>query len=165
MVVPAIDRLAPAVDSRDVYPSFVTDVLFESGLVLVLLLVVALLVTLVLVLRHQANRFVLFGWCVAGVRSRCCTCRGTAPRSRSVVMRSWRPWRCGSARLWHSCSVSTAFSARGRPARAPMRSRARARVRSTSRASTRRRRGRSDASGFFATRRVTRLQVSTLLAA
>jgi len=50
-----------------VYPSFVTDVLFESGLVLVLLLVAALLVTLVLVLRHQANRFVLFAWCVAAV--------------------------------------------------------------------------------------------------
>lgn len=67
MVVPAIDRLTPAVDSRHVYPSFVTDVLFESGFVLVLLLVAALLVTLVLVLRHQANRFVVFAWCVAAV--------------------------------------------------------------------------------------------------
>jgi len=67
MVVPSIDRLTPAVDARRVYPSFVTDVLFESALVLVLLLVAGLLVTLVLVLRHQANRFVLFAWCVAAV--------------------------------------------------------------------------------------------------
>jgi hypothetical protein len=67
MVVPALDRLTPMVDARPVYPSFVTEVVFESGLVLVLLLVAALLVTLVLVLRHRANRFVAFAWCVAAL--------------------------------------------------------------------------------------------------
>jgi hypothetical protein len=67
MVVPALDRFTPIVDARRVYPSFVTEIVFESGFVLWLLLVAALLVTLVLVLRHTANRFVLFAWCVTAL--------------------------------------------------------------------------------------------------
>lgn len=64
LVLPALDRLTPMLDARQVYPSFLADLVFANGAVLFVLFVGALLVTLIVVLRHETSRFVVFAWCV-----------------------------------------------------------------------------------------------------